>query len=221
MTSNEAYFKFLVKINKGSTQFNATVDKSIFCSLYNEAQRRWLNKNTPETTNDEMNNVQSIIVNKILSPGIVKEEYVEFDLPEDWFSCADTFILANRKKCKKKVVNLYQTRSVNVRKLLADESTKPSFDFQESFYTLEHGKIKVYKDEFDVVELSFNYYKEPKNIEIAGGVKIDNTPMTNIDPELADIFVDQIITEAATEYMRDWENPQGVQIGKDRAASET
>jgi len=220
MTSNEAYLKFLIKINKGSTQFNATVDRSVFCSLYNESQRRWLNKNTPETTSEDINNVQSIIVNKILPPLAVKKEYVEFDLPVDWFSCADTYILANKLKCKKKVVNLYQTRSVNVRKLLADDSTKPSFDFQESFYTLEHNKIKVYKDDFDVVELSFNYYKEPKDIEIAGGVKPDGTPMVNINPELADIFVDQIISEAATEYMRNWENAQGVQLGKDRSNSE-
>jgi hypothetical protein len=220
MTSKEAYLKFLIKINKGSTQFNATVDRSVFCSLYNESQRRWLNKNTPEVTTDETNNVQSIIVNATLSPLTVKKEYVEFDLPKDWFACADTYILANKSKCKKKVVNLYQTKSINIRKLLADDSTKPSFDFQESFYTLEHDKIKVYKEDFDIVELSFNYYKEPKNIEIAGGVKPDGTPMIDVDPELADIFVDQIISETATEYMRNWENAQGVQLGKDRSNSE-
>lgn len=220
MTSQEAYLKFLIKINKGSTQFNATVDRSVFCSLYNEAQRRWLNKNTPEVTSEEVNNVQSIIVNQILPPITVKKEFVEFDLPKDWFASADTYIFANRNKCKKRVVNLYQTRSVNVRKLMADDATKPSFDFEESFYTLEHDKIKVYKDDFEVVELNFNYYKEPKNIEIEGGVKVDGSPMININPELADIFVDQIISETATEYMRNWENPQGVQLGKDRSNSE-
>lgn len=220
MTSIEAYLKFLTKVNKGSTQFNATVDKSLFCSLYNENQRRWLNKNTPEVTSDDVNNVQSIIVNKKLSPQAVTSEYVEFDLPTDWFASADTYILADKGNCKKRVINLYQTKSINVRKLMADESSKPSFDFQESFYTLEHNKIKVYKDNFDVVQLNFNYYKEPSNIEIEGGVKIDGTPMVNINPELGDIFVDQIISETATEYMRDWENPQGVQIGKDRSNSE-
>lgn len=220
ITSQEAYFKFLVKINKGSTQFNATVDRSAFCSLYNESQRRWLNKNTPETTSDEINNVQSIIVNKVLPPLTVTSEFVTFDLPKDWFNSADCYVLANQKKCKKRVINLYQVRSISVRKLMTDDNSNPSFDFEESFYTIENDKIKVYKKDFSIVNLSFGYYKEPKNIEIEGGVRPDNTPMSNINPELADIFVDQIISEAATEYMRNWENPQGVQLGKDRSNSE-
>lgn len=220
MTSENAYIKFLIKINKGSTQFNATIDKSIFCSLYNEAQRRWLNKNTPETTSDEVNNVQSIITPVILYPTNVSFEFVEFDLPKDWFASADSYVLANQGECKNRIINLYQVKSISVRKLMADDSSEPSFDFEESFYTIEHNKIKVYKKNFDIVNLSFNYYKEPKDIQIAGGVNIDGTPMINIDPDLADIFVDQIISEAATEYMRNWENPQGVQIAKDRQLSE-
>lgn len=220
MTSQEAYIKFLIKINKGSTQFNATVDKSIFCSLYNESQRRWLNKNTPETTSDDVNNVQSIIVNKILSPVKIEEEFVEFDLPKDWFSSADSYIKANKGNCKGRIINLYQTRSINIRKLLQDEATKPSFEFEETFYTLEHNKIKVYKGDFKVESLSFNYYKEPQNISIEGGISPDGAPMLNVNPDLADIFVDQIISEAATEYMRNWMNPQGVQLGKDRSLSE-
>ncbi len=220
MTSQESYFKFLVKINKGSTQFNATVDRSLFCSLYNEAQRRWLNKNTPEKNSDEIANVQSIIVNKELTPLIKKDEYVEFELPKDWFASADCYILCNKGKCKNKRINLYQVISGNVRKYLADDSTYPSFEFEESFYTVENNKLKAYKSDFDVVNFNLNYYKEPKNISIEGGVDILGNPTFNVDPELADIFVDQIISEAATEYMRNWMNPQGVQLAKDRQASE-
>ena len=220
ITSQEAYFKFLVKINKGSTQFNATVSEGVFCSLYNEAQRRWLNKNTPESTTDDINNVQSIIVNVGLLPTAITEEYVEFDLPTDWFASADCFVIANKDACKNRTINIYQVKSISVRKLIADDSTEPSFEFEETFYTIEHNKIKVYKKDFDIVSLSFNYYKEPKNIEIAGGVKFDNTPTQNINPDLAEIFVDQIISEASTEYMRNWENPQGVQLAKDRQLSE-
>lgn len=220
MTSQEAYIKFLIKINKGSTQFNATVDRSVFCSLYNEAQRRWLNKNTPELNSDDIANVQSIIVNEILTPVDVKQEYVAFDLPPTWFSSADCYCIANKKECKKIKINLYQVRSINVRRLLADDSTYPSFEFEESFYTIEDNKIKVYKGDFDIHSLSFTYYKEPKDISIEGGVNIDGSPMIAANPELADIFVDQIISEAATEYMRNWMNPQGVQIGKDRQGSE-
>lgn len=220
MTAEEAYYKFLIKINKNSTNFNATVDKSIFCSLYNEAQRRWLNKNTPERDGDAIANVQSIIVGKLLNPLNTTTEYVEFELPKDWFSSADCYVLANKGACKKKIINLYQVRSINVRKLMSDDSSHPSFEFEESFYTVENNKIKAYKGDFTITKLSFNYYKEPENISLEGIINIDGSTSINKDPELADIFVDQIISEAATEYMRNWENPQGVQLAKDRQNSE-
>lgn len=220
MTSQEAYYKFTLKINKGSTQFNAACDKNTFVLLFNETQRRWLNKNTPEVNADQIANVQSIIVNNLLTPTKVQKEYVEFDLPKDWFSSADCYIFANYGECKNTIVNIYQTRSINVRKLLADEATTPSFDFRETFYTIEHDKIKVYKNDFDIVSLSFNYYKEPKNISIAGGVDANNNTTQDVHPELADIFVDQIISEAATEFMRNWMDSNGVALAKDRQNSE-
>lgn len=220
MLAQEAYYKFLVKINKGSTQFNATVDKTLFCSLFNEAQRKWLNKNTPESNSDEIANVQSIIFQHIAEPTNTQKEYVEFKLPEKWFANADVYVIADKEPCKDVRVNAYQVRSINVPKMLADEATIPSFEFQETFYTIEHDIVKVYKSDFTIKKLYMNYYKEPTNIEMEGGVNFDGTFMVDVNPELADIFVDQIISEAATEYMRNWENPQGVQLGKDRQDSE-
>lgn len=220
MLIQEAYYKFLVKINKGSTQSNATVDKTLFCSLYNEAQRRWLNKNTPESNSDEIANVQSIIKPYIQSPSNIQKEYVEFPLPEKWFASADTYVEADKESCKNVRINSYQVRSINVPKMLADEATIPSFEFQETFYTVEHDVIKVYKSDFEIKKLYMNYYEEPTNVSIEGGVNFDGTFMIDVNPTLPDIFVDQIISEAATEYMRNWENSQGVQIGKDRQASE-
>ena len=79
MTALEAYYKFLQKVNKLATQYNVSLDEQGFCSLFNENQRKWLNKNTPEATSDQINNVQSVIKTVDLQPVVNKDEYSLFN----------------------------------------------------------------------------------------------------------------------------------------------
>lgn len=216
ITSQEAYYKFLLKINKGASQFNTTCDRDTFCTLYNEAQRTWLNKNVPENTSDEVANVQSIIASKQLNVIGGSDNFNLFDLPKDWFANSDSYILADKGECKKQVINLRQIKSSNKRTYLFDENNKPSFEFEWSFFTIEDGKIKVFKDNFLIKTLFFTYYREPKDISIQGGIDFEGNPTITQDPELGDVFVEQIINEAAAEFMRNYQNPNGLQIAKER-----
>jgi len=220
MTSNAAYYKFLLKINKNGTQGNITCDVATFVLLFNESQRKWLNRNVPENDSEDIANVQSIIISTILKPFKVSKEYVEYSLPKDWFANSDSYVLASKGDCKNQKVNLRQIRSILVRDYMFDEANQPSVEYEWSFFTVEGDKVKVFKKDFTLSDLYFSYYKEPREIDIQGYVRLDGEISTTIDPELADIFVDQIISETATEYMRNYQNQIGLSFSKDRQNSE-
>lgn len=216
MTALEAYYKFLQKVNKLATQYNISLDEQGFCSLFNENQRKWLNKNTPEANSDQINNVQSVIKTVDLQPVVNKDEYSLFNLPKDWFNSADSYIIASKGNCKKQRINLRQIKTANTRMFLFDENNKPDFNFEWSFFTIESDKIKVFKSDFSIQWLYFTYYKEPKGISIEGGLNFDGTPTINQDPELGDLFVEQIINEVALDFERNIQNQLGFQLNKDR-----
>lgn len=220
MKSIEAYYKFLQKVNKIASQFNVGIDEQAFCSLYNENQRKWLNKNTPEANSDQVNNVQSIIKTVDLIPVGVKDEYYLFDLPKDWFASTDSYIAATKGECKNQKINARQIKSANTRTNLFYEDNKPSFEFEWTFFTIEDDKIKVFKDDFIINWLYFTYYREPKEISIAGGVDINNNPTIDIDPELGDLFVEQIINETALDFERNIQNQLGFQLNKERITTQ-
>jgi hypothetical protein len=220
MTAEDVYFKFLLKVNKNNTQGNINTPLLNFVLLYNEAQRKWFNRFVPPTSSDDVANVESSLKAVILKPINSVKEYSEYELPKDWFANADVFVLANKGKCKNQRINLRQINSINVRNYMFDDAQQPSFEYEWSFYTIEGSNIKVYKTDFDLGDLHFNYYKEPRELDIEGYIKTDGTPSTTVNPELADIFVDQIISEAAIDYMRNNENQLGVQIGQNRQNSE-
>jgi len=219
MTSIEAYYKFLQKINRNATQGNITCDVYQFVTIYNEVQKRWLSRQIPESTSDDVNNVQSIITPAVISPKSSKKEFSEYDLPNNWFDSANAYVVAKKGKCEQNI-NLEQIKSSKTREYLFDDSYQPSFEHEWSFFTIESNKIKVFKTDFELKKLYFYYYKEPFEIDIEGYQKIDGSLSQNVNPDLADIFVDQIISEATTEFMRNYQNPIGLQISKDRQISE-
>lgn len=220
MTSQEVYFKFLLKINKNNTQGNISCPISTFVLLYNECQRRWFNRFVPPKDADDIANTESSLISTIISPVKSTDEYSEYPLPSDWFANSNVYVLANKGNCKNQKINLRQINSALVRNYMFDDSQQPSFDYEWSFYTIEGKNIRVYKTDFELGKLYFNYYKEPQEIDVAGYIKVDNSISTDVNPELADIFVDQIISETATEYMRNYEYPQGLQIAQNRQISE-
>lgn len=220
MTSLESYYKFLLKINRNNTQGNITCDVATYVIIYNESQRRWLNNRIPSKTIEDLTDVQSLIVTDVLQPLNVLPEFAEYALPEKWFYSTDSYVIGSNKECKNSKINLREINTITLRDNLFDDSNKPSLEFEWSFFTIESDKIKVYRDGFTPSTLHFSYYKEPQDIDIEGYIKIDETPSTNINPELADIFVDQIISEAASEYMRNYEDANGLQFAQNRQISE-
>ena len=234
MNSLTAYKKFLLKINKNDTNSNINISKGEFVLIFNEQARRWLrekikNKQIDDTAND----ISELLVSEEPLPVTAKgTSFVEFQLPDPFFDYVtstsdaikqityqDSQGETHRTNCKGILYN-WDTKAKNLNTLFMDDNHKPSFEFQESFITIYSDKIKVYKTDFNINTLILTYYREPWEIDIAGYKRIDGSPSTNINPQFIDANTDEIISRAAVEAARNYQDPEQVQIGKDRINTE-
>ena len=75
---------------------------------------------------------------------------------------------------------------------------------------------KVFTKDFTVDSVYFEYYKVLPEFDIEGYRKIDGNLSTNIPIPLSDQYIEDIISWAALEFMRDYQNQVGVAIGKEK-----
>lgn len=220
MTPQECYSKFLIKINRDNTGAGRTCDKGRFVTIFNEAKNRWVDQRLKDKNSIIIDNLQEIIrTDEILSPTI-SDEYADFDFTDSFYEFITAKCYAKKGKCKR-VIRLREIKNPNKQILYFDQSNEPSFEWEWSFLTIQDNKIRVYKKDFDILSLTIEYYKIIPNIDIAGYIHLDRSPSVDIPINLFDTYVDQIISRAAEEFMRNSENQIGLQIAKDRINSES
>lgn len=222
MTIQEAYIKFLNKINKDNTSDNIHVDKGRFVLIFNEEQNRWSTERYNRKDRDSLLDIQILLVDnqEIINGNPNPKGYTTFPLPADYASYVVSYSIASKGNCTGKVVRNWITNHFDLNDKLRDANTRPSFEYEETLVTVGGEELQVYTDNFTVDKLVFTYYRHPKQVDIAGYIKVDGTSSTNIDPELADEYVDQIISRCAKEVMRVFENQEGLVNSNDRIKTE-
>lgn len=215
MTSEITYLKFLQKINKGNTQFNLTCDKARFVLIINECKNRWVEKHLKDKDSVLIESLQEIVREKIHTTGVVKDTYIEYPLAEDFYESISARSEATKGDCKG-VVYSREIKGQNKNINLFNDNLSPDFNFEWTFHTIQGSTLKVYKKDFDIKSTTFEYYSVIPEFDIEGYINIDNQQSTNKPFTLSDQYVDQIINIASEEYMRDFQDNNGLQIAKDR-----
>lgn len=222
MTSIEAYKKLLLRVNKNDTNTDIDISKGEFVLLYNEQKNRWLNQeiNKKDATLDvqDLSGVQ--VKYASLEKDLEGSLYTTFKLPSNFFNYISSYSVCSQGECKGVRIFNYPYKPLQENMLLEDTNSDPSFEFEETIVDLSQGSIYVHKKDFNVDEVFLNYYREPGLIDIAGYIKLDGNESSNIDPDIDDIYVDQIIDRCASEIIRRYENPEGFQLAADRELKE-
>lgn len=217
MNINEAYLKFIQKVNKNFTNDNIVVDKARFILIYNEAQNKFIEWILEKRNEDDIRYVQELLVNdKKLTFSNEVLNHQDFKLPENYFSFSNLQAYAKKGDCKSTKINTFEVKSENIHELLQDEMNKPSFKFRETFYTIAGGEVKIYTDDFDISKVYLTYYRYPRQVDIEGYVRADGTFSSNINPEMDDRVVDRVISAATKEFNINDENLQKFQFDRDR-----
>lgn len=220
-TSLGAYEQLLLKVNRNDSNSNIHVPRGKFVNVFNEQQRNWLkNKLASDLSSDDVDGLSDLLQDDIPLDKIqTHKDHVDFTLPEDFYSFAASYSIASRGDCLNRPIVNWNTKGKNIRLLLQDDNSSPSFDYEETLLSIASKRVRIYFTDFTVDEVYLSYYRLAKDIDLEGYVKIDGTQSATIDPELDDVAVDEIVSRCALEIMRNNENAEGFQFAKERTQS--
>lgn len=156
-----------------------------------------LSKTGDEQTKRRIDDMQVILVTTFPAP-TKKDLYYTIDIPGDYFEYKRIDFKAKSECCSANDFVVYLVEEENVSIYLRDPLKNPSFKWRETFCTLLGNTAKIFtKNNFEISEVSFTYYKQPRRIEIAGS----SNPYTGIqsavdvESEFKDDIIEVLIDE--------------------------
>lgn len=213
------YLKFLTKINKGNTQGDIACDKDRFVLIFNEVKNRWVEKNLKVKDSILIDSLWEIVKTEKLNKGIDKGDYQEFYIPDDFYELILTQSDVVKDSCKKKIY-LREVKNQDKNVLSFNLNYKPDFEFEWSFVSLQNETLRVYKNDFEVLDAIIEYYQVIPNLDIEGYIHLDGNASTNKPIPLSEQYVDQIINLAAEEFERDFQNQTDLSLAENRTKSQ-
>jgi len=187
--------RFLNKSEKNGTNDNIAVDNRRFCLLYNEAENKFLTLHLQNRGIDDVRYIQKFLIldKKIPYKSKTQDKY-NFELPKDYFDLSDVRANAEKEKCKRKI-NCVEIQTENLTEYLQDEFWKPSFEWDETLFTINSDYLSIYTDNtFQVNDILLNYYRYPSQLKLQD----DNNPESDFDSnsliEWDDKSLDDIIS---------------------------
>jgi hypothetical protein len=214
----EIYKKFLLKVNKNDTNGNIKVPKSQFVLIFNEEKRKYLQKalDVKESSIGIEDLEELLVVDKPLDKVDTYTLKVDFKLPENYLKSVSSYVIASKGSCNGVVLYNWFVKPKDINVLLQNYNQRPSFEYQETLMTINNSLMSVYKTDFNIDEVYYTYYREPKDLDIEGYTHIDGTPSTNVYTDFADINIEAVIDCAVTEALRNYESTEQLQIALQR-----
>lgn len=198
-TAEQAFQKYLSKVEGNITNDNIATDRERFVQLFNEAQNKYMEKLLEVRNTDNVRYLQLFLVpdEKISNP-VRLNNHFDFPLPEKYFDFSTLKkATASKGKCKNKDLEVTPVKPENLSEFLVDQDNKPSFEWRESIYTLNSDVISVYTDNtFSVEDIYLYYYRYPNQISALSEESFDNSVLIEWD----DKSLDRIISICAREF---------------------
>lgn len=214
MTSELAYEKFLLRINKNDTNTNIKVPKSQFVIIFNEEKRVWLSEIIKaKEALDYIDDIEELLVlDKLLVKDSSTRLSDNFNLPTDFYRRATAYAVTSKDKCTDNVITVWFIKPKNKDIYLQNSNLSPSFEYQETIAIINNSKISIFKGDFKIDEAYLNYYKEPLDIDLSGYIKIDGTNSSTINTELSDENMEQIIKLTALQALKNYQDTEAAQL---------
>lgn len=218
MTTQEAYDKYLIKLNDNFETSKISSDRLRFVINFNESQNKLVEYTLDKKNSDDIRYIQLLkVLDKPLGLLEESEFFTTFSLPKDYLDLIDLKAFASNKVCKNQKIELFELKGENETEVLRDEYNKPSFKFREAPFEISGNKAVIYRDNFSYTKALIKYYRYPQQISL-----VDNndpeSDFSDVNPEFDDKFTDRIISLAVSEAEANAES-QKFQIDKLRAQS--
>lgn len=219
--------KIKIRLNKLDSGDYDNISCYLINEAFNKAQKEWCRRQIhgnnqtregSEQTKQRVSDLQTLLKDSPIT-GINYNKYFETkELPKDILRFEKVQAIAKTKECTNgKSINIDFFEEGNVPDLLKDWSTKPSFEWAETFHTVLSNKVRIYTNgEFKIDDAIITYYRQPKDVSIENCEDIFGNQLGDIDPEFSDDIVELIIDETVSILAGDIESFNTMQTAEKR-----
>lgn len=231
MNNNLLQIKVAQRLNKLGSDDYDNIECWQIQEAFNKAQiefcRRQIFGNNQRNEGDESTKMIIDDMQRLLTESPIAlssaETYYEStsELPDNYLYFKRVNADSVSECCPNRPMRVHLEEDADVDELLADELSKPSMMWGETFCVLKSNRIRVFTNgEFAINNAKLSYYRKPVDIEILDCVNpVDDTVYTaDVECEFKDDIAELIIDETVAILAGDIELFNNYQRSKQQAA---
>ena len=217
MNNNLLRIKIQQRLNKLASLDYDNIECWQITEAFNKAQQEWFRRQVHGINLKKENAEQSVasiddlqkFVRTVELGGTNKDTFFETKtLPTDYAHFIRITAYADDAKCSNRQMTVYLAEEANADQLLGDALKGPSFEWAETFSTMQSDKLRVYhNNKFTVQKTQLAYYRKPALIAFDGCINpATGQPSVNQECEFRDDVTELMIDEAAAILAGDMES---------------
>lgn len=209
MTPNQAYERFIIKVNENAQTDNISVDRGRFAVMFEEASNKFVEWILEKKSEDDIRYLQPILKTNKVTNYELKDTYQKFRLPEDFFDLGTVSAKGSTECCKQVDFDIYEVKVDNQGNIINDYMNSPSGEYREAPYYLESGNVKILIDNFKIDSIEITYYKYPQKIKLEDEEDPESLFQDGDEHLEFDVkALDRIISIAASDNSLNTNNPK-------------
>lgn len=235
MLNQTILLKVKERLNKLDSSDYDNIESWQIVEAFNKAQVDWTRRNLhglnllregDEQSTSKIDDFQ-VLLDTVPALLVNKQQYMELTVPADYLRWKRISSSASSDCCPDpKPMVIYLAEEANVNILLRDKSKQPSYEWGETFATIEGNLIKIWTAGlFTLLTAELTYYKQPTKIQIAGVPDpydpLAPVPVVDVLSVFKDDVVEILIDECVKILAGDIESPIQMQRTAQSAESNT
>ena len=174
MTNNLLRLKFQQRLNKLATFDYDNIECWQISEAFNKAQREWFRRQVHGLNSRKQGAEQSFALiddlQEFIKVDVLNGEniglYFKTDLiPDDYSYFIKVNALAGKDTCSGRGMTVYLAEEANADVLIDDPFKGPSFEWGETFATMDANRFKIYTNkDFHVESATLSYYRKPLDV---------------------------------------------------------
>lgn len=209
MKIEEAFEILLLKSEKNGVNDNIATDRGRAVQLINESFLRYIEYILEKKNDDDLRQIQPLLTRSPKINGVKKDNYYEFDLPEDFFDFSSLNATADKEGCRDDLEILTEVKDFNINLVLSDSFTKPSFEYREAPFIFSDNKVKIFTDgTFEIPYIKTNYYRYPVQARLLNPDDPESQFDESVELELGEKVINRVISLAVGEFDMRNNNPR-------------
>ena len=179
MLNSTITVKVKQRLNKLDSNDYDNIECWMIVEAFNKAQVEWarrqlhgvnIMKEGDEQSTRRIDDLQ-VLLNTDKLNLTDKIDYYSAAVPENYLQWKRVDTYAKKGCCEKRRMVVYLVEEANLNLLLRDSSKQPSFEWSETFATLQGNKLNIFTNkDFEIDSSEFIYYRQPIMIQIKGCV---------------------------------------------------